>query len=500
MRPPQPRTGQAGLEGYNALIVTHRCDWNESENMKLTSYGAAGEVTGSCHLVEVGDVRVLLDCGLIQGRKKDELRNHDPFPFEPAMLDAVVLSHAHIDHSGRLPILIRQGFKGNIHTHEASADLAQILLKDSAYLNQRDVEYRNKRRARKGKPPLTPLYEQADVEETLTRFEPHRFGEKTQIAPGVSMTLHDAGHILGSAMVELELSEGSETRTLVFSGDLGHRGAPILKDFTRLKKADFVLMESTYGNRLHRSWDETFEEVSHIAEALKGTTGNVLIPAFSVGRSQMILYMFARYFEEWDLGRWKIFLDSPMAIEATDLYMRYTRLYDETAAAFYEEKGALLDMPNLVFSRTADESRAINRMESGAIVVAGSGMCTGGRILHHLKHNLWRKDSHVIISGYQSHGSLGRKLVEGAPFVKLWGEKVRVAATIHTVGGLSAHADQEGMLEWYSHFEGRPPVLLVHGEQSAGDALAQKLRTDFGARASVAVAGKTTDLLNTQAR
>ncbi len=463
--------------------------------MKLTSYGAAGEVTGSCHLIEVGDVRILLDCGLIQGRRKDELRNHDPFPFEPAMLDAVVLSHAHIDHSGRLPILIRQGFQGSIHTHEASADLAKILLKDSAYLNQRDVEYRNKRRARKGKPPLSPLYEQSDVEETLNRFVAHNYGETGEIAHGVKITLHDAGHILGSAMVELELTDGNETRTVVFSGDLGHRGAPILRDFTRLKKADFVLMESTYGDRLHRSWDETFEEVSEIAESLKGTSGNVLIPAFSVGRSQMILYMFARYFEQWDLARWKIFLDSPMAIEATDLYLRYTRLYDETAAAFYEEHGALLDMPNLSFSRTADESRAINRMESGAIVIAGSGMCTGGRIMHHLKHNLWRKDCHVIISGYQSHGSLGRKLVEGEPFVRLWGEKVRVAATIHTVGGLSAHADQEGMLEWYSHLEGNPPVLLVHGEQRAGEALAKKLRSDFGARANVAVAGKTTDLL-----
>lgn len=463
--------------------------------MKLTSYGAAGEVTGSCHLVELGDVRVLLDCGLIQGRKKDELRNHDPFPFEPALLDAVVLSHAHIDHSGRLPILIRQGFQGRIHTHEASADLATILLKDSAYLNARDTEYRNKRRARKGKPPLSPLYEQSDVDETLQRFNTHRFGESQEIAPGVKLTLRDAGHILGSAMVELELTEGSVTKTLVFSGDLGHRGAPILRDFTRLKKADFVLMESTYGNRIHRSWEETFEEVSEIAASLKGSNGNVLIPAFSVGRSQMILYMFARYFEEWDLGRWKIFLDSPMAIEATELYLKYTHLYDEMAAAFYEENGALLNMPNLRFSKSADESRAINQMDSGAIVIAGSGMCTGGRIMHHLKHNLWRKDSHVIISGYQSHGSLGRKLVEGAPFVKLWGEKIRVNATIHTVGGLSAHADQEGMLEWYSHFEGRPPVLLVHGEQRAGEELAVRLRKDFGARANVAVAGKTTDLL-----
>jgi len=463
--------------------------------MKLTSYGAAGEVTGSCHLIEVGNVRILLDCGLIQGRRKDELRNHDPFPFEPSTLDAVVLSHAHIDHSGRLPILIRQGFTGRIHTHEASADLAKILLRDSASLNKRDVEYRNKRRARKGKSPLSPLYEQSDVEETLRRFDTHYFGEPDEIAPGVRITLHDAGHILGSAMVELELTEDGQTRTLVFSGDLGHRGSPILRDFTRLTKADFVLMESTYGNRVHRSWDETFEEVSEIAHALKDSTGNVLIPAFSVGRSQMILYMFARYFEQWDLARWKIFLDSPMAIEATDLYLRYTRLYDETAAAFYEENGALLNMPNLTFSRTADDSRAINRMKSGAIVIAGSGMCTGGRIMHHLKHNLWRKDSHIIISGYQSYGSLGRKLVEGAPHVKLWGEKIRVAAKIHTVGGLSAHADRDGMLDWYSHFESRPPVLLVHGETRASQALADRIRADYGARAHVARRGKTTDLL-----
>lgn len=469
---------------------------NEPKHMKLTSYGAAGEVTGSCHLLEVGDTRILLDCGLIQGRRKDELRNHDPFPFEPALLDAVVLSHAHIDHSGRLPILIRQGFKGKIYTHEASADLATILLKDSAYLNQRDVVYRNKRRARKGKAPLQPLYEQADVEETLTRFSTLRFGQQQTIADGVTITLHDAGHILGSAIVELHLSEGDEQRTLVFSGDLGHRGAPILKDFHRLKHADYVLMESTYGNRVHRSWDKTFDEVSDIAERLRSVNGNVLIPAFSVGRSQMILYMFARYFEQWDLGRWKIFLDSPMAIEATELYLKYTRLYDEAAAQFYQEHGALLSMPNLHFSKTADQSRAINAMDSGAIVLAGSGMCTGGRIMHHLKHNLWRKDCHVIISGYQSHGSLGRKLVEGAPSVKIWGEKIRVAATIHTVGGLSAHADQDGMLDWYSHFESKPPVLLVHGEQSASEALAVKLRKDYGARANVAVPGKTTDLLN----
>lgn len=464
--------------------------------MKLTSFGAAGEVTGSCHLLEVGKKQVLLDCGLIQGRSKDELRNHDPFPFDPARLDAVVLSHAHIDHSGRLPILIKQGFKGKIYTHDASADLCSVLLKDSAQLNARDVEYRNKRRARRGKPPLEPLYESKHVEHTLKSFRTLPFGKSQDITDGVNITLYDAGHILGSAMVELKLTEGSEKRTVVFSGDLGHRGAPILKDFTHLENADLVLMESTYGNRVHRDWSETFDEVSAIAKAINESPGNVLIPAFSVGRSQMILYMFARYFDEWNLGRWKIFLDSPMAIEATDLYMKYTKLYDETAAAFYEEHGALLSMPNLKFTKSADESRAINDHASGCIIIAGSGMMTGGRIKHHLKHNLWKPSTHLIVSGYQAHGSLGRKIVEGAPTIKLWGERINVAAQVHTVGGLSAHADQNGMLDWYESFKGKPPVLLVHGETSASETLAKKIREKFGAKAKPAKKGKSTNLLD----
>ncbi len=334
------------------------------------------------------------------------------------------------------------------------------------------------------------------VEKTLKSFYTLPYQKPHNVTEGVSVTLYDAGHILGSAIVELTLSEGNEQRTVVFSGDLGHRGAPILRDFTHLNHADLILMESTYGNREHRDWSDTFDEVSEIAEAIKDSPGNVLIPAFSVGRSQMILYMFARYFDEWDLGRWRIFLDSPMAIKATDVYLKYTKLYDETAAAFYEENGPLLSMPNLTFTETADESRQINRLESGAIIVAGSGMMTGGRILHHLKHNIWKPDTHLIISGYQSHGSLGRRIVEGAPTIKLWGERINVAAQVHTVGGLSAHADQNGMLAWYESFEGRPPVLLVHGEPDAADALADKLRDNYGARARPARRGKSTDLLD----
>ncbi len=463
--------------------------------MKLTSYGAAEEVTGSCHLIEVGDRKVLLDCGLIQGRSKDELRNHDGFPFDPATLDAVVLSHAHIDHSGRLPMLVRLGFKGPIHTHEASADLCNVLLKDSASLNERDVVFRNKIRARKGKPPLEPLYSKQDVELTLKRFKTVRYQQEQQVTEGVSIKLFDAGHILGSSIVQLTLTEGDQTRTVVFSGDLGHRGAPILRDFTHLEHADFVLMESTYGNRLHRDWSDTFDEVSEIAEAVRNSKGNILIPAFSVGRSQMILYMFARYFKEWGLDKWKIYLDSPMAIEASEIYLKHTQLYDETAAAYYQENGPLLNMPNLAFTKSPEESMKVNKIQSGAIIIAGSGMCTGGRIRHHLKHNVWRPECHVIIAGYQSPGSTGRKLVDGEPFIKLWGQRIKVAAQIHTVGGLSAHADQQGMMDWYASFKNRPPVLLVHGEKKAQKVLAKRLRKELGAQAWAAKKGRSTDLL-----
>jgi len=463
--------------------------------MKLTSYGAAEEVTGSCHLIEVADTRVLFDCGLIQGRKKDELRNHDSFPFNPAELSAVVLSHAHIDHCGRLPMLLEQGFTGKIYTHAATCDLVQILLKDSAQLNARDVEYQNKRRRRAGQPLLSPLYDQKDVENTLSRLQPLAYETHCKIADGVSIRLFDAGHILGSAMVEITLVEADQTRTVVFSGDLGHRGSPILRDFSYLKKADLILMESTYGNRLHRDWSETLVEVSGIASALSSVRGNILIPAFSVGRSQMILYTMARYFEEWDLGRWQIYLDSPMAIRASEVYLKHISLYDEQAAAYYKKNGPLLAMPNLHFSETADESRAINRMTSGAIVVAGSGMCTGGRIMHHLKHNLWRPDAHVIIAGYQAPGTLGRKLVDGRETVRIWGENISVRATIHTIGGLSAHADQQGLIDWYSHFENAPPALLVHGEKKSMDSLSARLSDEYGARVRSAKSGKSTDLL-----
>jgi metallo-beta-lactamase family protein len=462
--------------------------------MHIEFCGAAREVTGSCHLVHVGGRRILLDCGLIQGRRADEDRNREPFPFVPAEIDAVVLSHAHIDHSGRLPLLARQGFDGPVYTHRATRDLCRIMLRDSAFISEKDTEWENRRRARAGLPPREPLYTQDDAEAVMKQFRDVAYGQPAEICPGVRLTLHDAGHILGSAVVSLELEEGGERSRVVFSGDLGHRDAPILRDPERLDEADLVILESTYGDRRHRSWDDTRDEIVDIVASASEREGNILIPAFAVGRSQLILYWLARHFEEAKLERWRIFLDSPLAIRATAIYGRYPELYDREAGRFWSGRDHESALPNLAFSRTADDSRTLNSMRSGAIIIAGSGMCTGGRIRHHLLHNLWREECHVIIVGFQAAGTTGRLLVDGAQRVKLLGQSVRVAATVHTVGGLSAHADQRGLADWYGAFRGRPPVALVHGEPDAMDALAGELETHYGAAVTRVQRGQKIEL------
>ncbi len=465
--------------------------------LQLRCFGATREVTGSCHLVEIGEQRILLDCGLVQGSRKDEARNREPFPFDPKTIDALVLSHAHIDHSGRLPLLIKSGYTGPVYTQRATADLCRIMLRDAGFLSEKDAEWENRKRERKGLAPVEPLFTVQDAEAALGQFQALDYGQRQTILPQVSLRLSDAGHILGSAIVELWLGEGGQARKLVYSGDLGRSGMPILADPTPLREADLVLMESTYGDRRHRTWEQTLVELEAIFnDTLKNGSGNILIPAFAVGRTQEILYLFAKYYKEWRLDRWRIFLDSPMAIEATDVYARNSELFDEESLELWRGNQRRSLLPNLHFTRSAEESMQLNQIRAGAVIIAGSGMCTGGRIKHHLKHNVWRNDCHIIITGYQAEGTLGRALVDGAAHIRLWGETVRVAATVHTVGGLSAHADQAGLMNWYAGFEGRPPVALVHGETEAIDRLASTLRETLGARVRVPRAGETLDLLH----
>lgn len=464
--------------------------------MHIEFHGAAGEVTGSCHLIETNGMRVLLDCGLVQGRYEDEARNHDPFPFDPASIDAVILSHAHIDHSGRIPLLVKLGFSGPVYTHRASRDLCRIMLKDSAYLSERDAEWENRKRERKHLPLIEALYTVDDAQTAMTQFKGIQYGIKKRIAPGVVIRLSDAGHILGSSIVELWLEERGVRRKVVFSGDLGHNGAPILRDVTAIGEADLVLMESTYGDRLHRSLAETERELFDIQSTAQRARGNILIPAFAVGRSQELLFLLGKHYEAWDLDRWEIFLDSPMAIQATEVYARHSELYDVEAADLWRQHRAHSLLPNLHFTRTAKQSMALNRIRSGAIIIAGSGMCNGGRIKHHFKHNIWRKDCHIIISGFQASDTLGRQLVDGARRIRLWGETVNVAAKVHTVGGLSAHADQDGLIAWYRNYRDRPPLILVHGEAASAESLSQRLRDEFGAPVRIAQKRESIDLIN----
>lgn len=448
--------------------------------MTLQFLGAAGEVTGSCYLLSVGHGQLLLDCGLIQGGKADELRNHDPFSFAPETISAVVLSHAHIDHSGRLPLLVKAGFDGPIYTHNATAQLCAIMLKDAAMLQVRDTERTNKKRAKHDLEPLEPLFTVEDAEQAISQFVPLEYDQVIRVIPHVDICLSDAGHILGSALVELWLGEGQSQKKIVFSGDLGRAGMPILQNPTLVDTADLVLMESTYGDRFHRSWSDTLVELKDIfAKAVNQSQGNILLPAFSVGRAQELLYLFHLYAKEWELGRWKICLDSPMAIEATRVYVNNYPLMDEDFKRFTRQHpGQHPLLSNVEFIQTTEESIALNDVHKGLIIIAGSGMCNGGRIRSHLEHNLWRPECDVIICGFQALGTPGRALVDGADELTIHGKSVKIAAKLHTVGGLSAHADQAELLRWYRHFEDQPPLVLVHGETEAQQGLVAVINQD----------------------
>lgn len=448
--------------------------------MHLEFHGAAREVTGSCCRVDLGDTSLLVDCGLFQGREQSH--NRRPFPFSPAELGAVVLSHAHIDHSGRIPLLVKQGFRGTIYAHRATLDLCELLLRDSAHIHEQEARWENRRRKSAGRELVRPLYTQADVEAALRLFHPLEYGEELQILPQAKVRLRDAGHILGSAVVELWVTQGERRKKVVFSGDLGHSDKPVLCDPEPVETADLVVLESTYGDRKHRSWDATWQELGEIFEAADHARGNILIPSFAVGRTQQLLYAFQRHSRAWGLERWKIYLDSPLAIEATKVYARHAEVYDPAARRAHEEFGSPFELPNLESCPRAEDSMRLNGLRSGAILIAGSGMCTGGRIKHHLKHHAVHPGCQVLIVGFQAQGTLGRALVDGARDVQLYGEQVHIAARIHTVGGLSAHADAAGLADWYGRIDGHPPVVLVHGEPRPMDALARRLQEEHAPR------------------
>lgn len=449
--------------------------------MQLEFYGAAGEVTGSCHVLTVRGRTVLLDCGLIQGGADPDVRNRAAFPFDPARIDAVVLSHAHIDHCGRLPLLRKRGFRGPIFSTPATRDLARILLADSAHMAEREAERCQRRQAEHrdahARGQREPLFTTDDATETLRQFKTVPYQQPREVMPGVVLSFRDAGHILGSAGVWLELEEEGRRSRVVFSGDIGQFDSPILRDPVGNGEADVVVMESTYGNRLHRERAETLREFGAILRAARHDGGNVLIPAFAVGRSQEILYELAMHFDDWGVGDWRVFLDSPLAIEASAIYARHPELYDEEAgAAHHAAARGMPALPNLQLSRSAQESMAINTMRGGAIVIAGSGMCTGGRIVHHLKHNVSRPECDVIFTGFQAGGTLGRALVDGRATVRIHGEPFAVRARIHTLGGFSAHGDRDDLLRWHATVGGAPRTYLVHGEAEGAQGLRDALR------------------------
>jgi metallo-beta-lactamase family protein len=448
---------------------------------KLTFYGAIEGVTGSLYLLRAGDSRFLLDCGLFQGRRVEEEANHKPLPFDASRIDALILSHAHLDHSGRIPLLFGEGFNGPIYMTRPTCDLIEVLLKDAASLQERDAEWENRRRRRSGKEEIEPLYRLEDVEEALTSCQGVPYRKRINIAEGVDIRFADAGHILGSAIVEVYISENGQDKKLVFSGDLGNSQAALLRDPDIIESADILLLESTYGDRDHRTMAATLQEFEDVIEEASRNGGNILIPSFAVGRTQEIIFRLGELYQKGKLKHQAIYLDSPMAIAVTEIYHRYQDVYNEEDLDTIEthskrtmsKKQSLHSfLPILRYSSTTEESMALNKLASGAIIIAGSGMCNGGRIRHHLKHNLWRKQSHVIFVGFQAMGTPGRSLVDGEKIFNIGGDSIAVSASIHTLGGFSAHASKSQLLSWLSHFKGKKPRLfLVHGETDAKQSL-----------------------------
>jgi metallo-beta-lactamase family protein len=435
--------------------------------MRLSFHGADRNVTGSCHMLEADGLTILVDCGLYQGGRELDEENAEGFGFDPAAIDILLLTHAHLDHCGRIPLLVDRGFTGEIIATAATHELTRVVLLDSAHLQEEEAERHARHAHRHGEAPPEPLYTTLSALNAMGRFgRTAVYGEPINLTDRLSATFYDAGHILGSASIRIEL-KGDKPRSVIFSGDLGSNGHPILRDPKLPPAADAVVMETTYGDRLHKAPVPSVEELYEAITDTMGRGGNVIIPTFALERAQEILYFLREGIENGRLPRGlPVFLDSPMAISATEIFRHHPECYDAEAKELFAEGKDPFALPSIHFTRQTEESRALNRLAGGAVILAGSGMCTGGRVRHHLKHNLWRKDSSVVFVGYAARGTLARILVDGVKQVKLFGEKIPVNARLYTINGFSAHADRDELLAW--HRKLKPArTILVHGDEEA---------------------------------
>lgn len=461
---------------------------------QVTLYGAAHEVTGSCYLVETDSCRFLVDCGLFQGPRRLERLNSIPSSLQCKRLDAVFLTHGHLDHCGRLPMLYRSGFRGPIYATDGTIDISKLILRDAAKIQSDDARRETAKRIRMGEPPVEPLFTLSDVERVCTLFQPIEYDQSRELLPGVLTKFVEAGHLLGSASIILEFTE-ADRQTVVFSGDLGQWDVPILRDPAVIESADVIFMESTYGDRDHRSLPDTINEFEQLIETTIANRGKILIPTFAVGRAQQVLYHLSQMFRQRKLPHFPIYLDSPMAIAATELYLKHVALMDEEASRLSRSGELKRSLHGLIACATAEESMALNAVEGPCLIMAGAGMCNAGRILHHLRHNLSDPGTVVLIVGFQPSGSLGRMLLEGASEVKIHGKLITVNATIKGLGGFSAHAGQAELIRWIRPMTAsRPRVYLCHGENHPIACLTKEIASNFGIEANAPRLGEPVQL------
>jgi metallo-beta-lactamase family protein len=477
-----------GLGEPAAPLARPRKDPSNTMRFKLSFLGAAGSVSGSRFLLEANKVKVLVDCGLCQERESKH-RDWQPFPVSPDTIDAVLLTHAHIDHCGLLPKLVREGFRKDIYCTGATADIAEIMLVDSAKIQQEDAEFKSRRHGREGRKgpyPEIPLYTVEDAQACFPHFSPVEYGKTVQIGDGVAATFYNAGHVFGSSMIMVSISQGGVNRTVLFSGDVGRRNEPIQRDPTVFQQADYVLVESTYGDRVHEDSGSVAAQLAGVVNSAVETGGNIVVPSFALERTQDVLYHVNKLLIEDRIPPLMVFVDSPMAVSITEVFERHPEMFDSEMKTLVRRGNSPFDFPGLTMVREVEESKAINRIRGTAMIIAGSGMCTGGRVKHHLVSNISRPESTILFVGYQAQGTLGRQIVDGATEVRILGERYPVRAKVAQIQAFSAHADRDELLRWLFHLDAPPrQVFVVHGEPEVSSRFAESIRERAGWKTTV---------------